>query len=128
MGFLDKKKNEEWIEGTPESFKVWFWIRLAVSLYVGYIGVDLIIRYVRDGMAWWYLLIAGFFLIVAVVFLIWDIRGYIRLRRHLKARREAEEAGEIEKPKPKPVREENRLNISEFAKYSSKEDEADDEV
>ena len=128
MGFLDKKKNEEWIEGTPESFKVWFWIRLAVSLYVGYIGVDLIIRYVRDGMAWWYLLIAGFFLIVAVVFLIWDIRGYIRLRRNLKARREAEEAGEIEKPKPKPVREENRLNISEFAKYSSKEDEADDEV
>ena len=44
------------------------------------------------------------------------------------AGREAEEAGEIEKPKPKPVRDENRLNISEFAKYSSKEDEADDEV
>ena len=149
VGFLDRKKNEEWIEGTPESFKTWFWIRLAVSLYVGYIGVDLIIRYVSDDLAWWYLLLACAFIVAAVTFLLLDIMGYIRLRKNLKLRAEAEAMAEassgpaekkesesvtdqtavLDKVDSKPGEDKRELSgIRDFARYVAKEDDADDEA
>ena len=92
--FRKRYEDDDWTAGVPESFKTWFWIRLAVSLYVGYIGGDLIWRCIMDGLAWWYVLLGSAFILVAVIFLILDVTSYIRLKKHLKAKEEAEAAAE----------------------------------
>ena len=86
MGFLDKKKNEEWIDGTPESFKIWFWIRLAVCLFLMYTGGDLIWRYIKGEVGWGIIILASVFILFGVLFLVWDLIRYIRLRRTIKER------------------------------------------
>ena len=90
MGFLDKKKNEEWIDGTPESFKIWFWIRLAVCLFLMYTGGELIYHYVEGEIGWGAIAGAAVFFIFGIVFLILDISRYVKLRRAVKQRDEAE--------------------------------------
>jgi len=136
MGLFKKRyADDDWSAGVPESFKTWFWIRLAVSLYVGYIGGDLIWRWISDGLAWWYVLLGSVFIIIAVIFLIFDIRSYVRLKAYLKKKEaEAAEAGEdpaAVKEEAKP--EEREGGIRSFATYvvpddEAKEDEADDQV
>ena len=154
MGLFGKRyEDNDWEAGVPESFKTWFWIRLAVSLYVGYIGGDLIWRYIADGLDWWYLLLACAFIVFAIIFLIMDIRHYVRLKKHLKekeaaeaeaerlaketepATKEAPEAGgsQIHKASEKqtdPVDGQERSGIRSFARYVVKDEEvdADDEV
>ncbi len=98
MDFLDKKKNEEWIDGTPESFKIWFWIRLAVCLFLLYTGGELIYRYVRGEIGWGAIAGAAVFFVFGVVFLIWDVSRYVRLRRTMKQRDEAPSEDDSDRP------------------------------
>ena len=87
------KKNrglEEWYDGVPEGFKIWFWIRLLACGYVIYLGVDLIIKKVNLGLAWGYLAGGIALILVAVAIIIWDITQYIKMRKAMKAKAEAE--------------------------------------
>ena len=92
MGCLDKKKNEEWIDGTPESFKIWFWIRLAVCLFLFYTGGELIYHYVKGEIGWGAIAGAAVFFVFGIVFMILDISRYLRLRRAMKER-DADDTG-----------------------------------
>ena len=91
MGFLDKKKNEEWIDGTPESFKIWFWIRLAVCLFLMYTGGELIWRYIKGEVGWGVIIVASIFILFGIIFLVWDVVRFVKLRKALKDRAETED-------------------------------------
>ena len=88
MGFLDKKKNEEWIDGTPESFKIWFWVRLAVCLFLMYTGGELGWKWIQGEVPWYAMATGVLFILVGIVFFILDLIRYLRLRRALKERDE----------------------------------------
>ena len=88
MGFLDKKKNEEWIDGTPESFKIWFWVRLAVCLFLMYTGGELGWKWIQGEVPWYAMATGVLFILVGIVFFILDLVRYMRLRRALKERDE----------------------------------------
>ena len=86
MGFLDKKKNEEWIDGTPESFKIWFWVRLAVCLFLMYTGGELGWKWIQGEVPWYAMATGAAFVLVGIVFFILDLVRYLRLRKVLKER------------------------------------------
>lgn len=88
MGFLDKKKNEEWIDGTPESFKIWFWVRLAVCLFLMYTGGELGWKWIQGEVPWYAMATGVLFVLVGIVFFILDLVRYLKLRKALKQRDE----------------------------------------
>ena len=152
MGFLDKKKNEEWIDGTPESFKIWFWIRLAVCLFLMYTGGELIWRFINGEVGWGIVVIASVFILFGIMFLVWDLVRYIRLRKAMKERAQESEsdkrtidASSLESEpslsrtlardasdSPEGTEQREQISgISGFAKYvvsDSEEDGADDDI
>ncbi len=90
MGFLDKKKNEEWIDGTPESFKIWFWVRLAVCLFLMYTGGELGWKWIQGDVPWYAMATGAAFVLVGIVFFILDLVRYLKLRKALKQRDEVD--------------------------------------
>ncbi|MBR6229278.1 MAG: hypothetical protein IKQ97_06025 [Eubacterium sp.] len=148
--FRRKNEPEEWIEGIPEGFKTWFWIRLLACGYVIYLGIDLIIKKVNLGLSWGYLAGGIALILVAIVIIIWDIRQYVKLKRALKIKQEeeaeAEENGETVSPASENRKNESAVRgifmkkeedsqgkgIRNYARYGAQgedqEVEADDEV
>ena len=151
MALFQKNRGlDEWYDGVPEGFKVWFWIRLLACGYVIYLGVDLIIRKYNQGLSVGFLIGGIALILVAIAIIIWDISQYVRMRKAMKrkAELEAEEAEGLddreqeaetkEEAKDTPVRgiftkneNSNSGGIRAFARYGSEEDrevEADDKV
>ena len=106
---------------------------------IGYIGVDLIWRFIKDGLAWWYVALGSAFIVVAVIFLIVDVRHYVRLKKHLKEKDAAEvDETDASKENVDVTREvkgtsadgQEMSGVRSFAKYVVKDEEvdSDDEV
>ncbi|MBO6108160.1 MAG: hypothetical protein J6P16_02010 [Eubacterium sp.] len=145
MGLFRKSEGEErYHNGVSESFKNWFWIRLAVVLYVCYLGGDLIYQWYVKGIHWGYAAGGAALILIAIGIAVYDIRQYLMLRKSMKEEALEETADETAGLDSKATENKNTTevknsdasdqdrkqfsSISDFANYRSDDNEDENMV
>ncbi len=93
MGFFRRNDEDDaYLEdaGVPNTFKTWFWIRLAVCIYIIYLGGNLVYQWYTLGIGWGYAAGGIALALVAIVIAAIDIRRYVKLLKYIKEKKISE--------------------------------------